>query len=61
MTTNKIDFSFTALRRINMAAERQEQIYVALHIALIVVFCGVLYALYTVRADVLEAIERSRT
>lgn len=57
-TMNKVDYSFTALRKLTMNAQRQEELYAALHVALIVVFVGVMYALYQVRSDLLEAIER---
>lgn len=47
-------------RRIQVASERNEALYAALHIALIVVFMGVMIALWTVRQDLLEAIERNK-
>lgn len=55
---NKVDYSFTALRKLALNAQRQEELYAALHLALIVVFIGIMYALYKIRSDILEAIER---
>lgn len=55
------DSSFMTLRRIDLASERMETLYTALHLALIIVFVGVMYALYTVRKDVLSAIEGNKS
>ena len=54
------DFAPVTLRRVALIQERMETLYSALHIALILVFVGVLCALYTMRSDILEAIERSK-
>jgi hypothetical protein len=52
------DHSFLPLRRLELLSDRMEMLYTALHIALLVSFVAVLYALYTVREDILQAIER---
>lgn len=58
--TTKVDTSFMTLRRIDMASERMETLHAALYMALLVSFVAVLYALYTVREDILKAIEKGR-
>lgn len=54
------DTSFMTLRRLDLQSERMEVLYAALHVALIAVFIGIMYALYSVRKDVLTAIEGSK-
>jgi hypothetical protein len=52
------DHSFLPLRRIDLLSERMDMLYSALYLALMVSFVAILYALYTVREDILQAIER---
>ncbi len=51
------DRSFMTLRRLDLISERMDMLYTALHLALIICFVGVLVALYTIREDLLRAIE----
>lgn len=51
------DYQPITLRRVAVLSERVEAIYLALHIALVVIFVGILYALYTVREDILNAMK----
>jgi hypothetical protein len=46
-------------RRIQVLHERVDAIYMALHIALIIIFAGLMVALWTVREDIIKAIERN--
>lgn len=55
------DNSFMVLRRIDMASERTEMLYTALHLAIIISVAGILYALYQTRQDLLKAIEGSKS
>lgn len=52
------DYAPALFRRIQVASERSDNLYAALHLALIVVFMGIMIALWTIRQDLLQAIER---
>lgn len=51
------DYSPAIFRRIHVMSERMDMLYTALHFALILIFIGLMVALYTVRQDLLKAIE----
>lgn len=48
------------LRRLELATERSELLYSSLYAAILISFVGVLYALYSVRKDILKAVEGSK-
>lgn len=56
--TTAPDFAPITLRRIVVMEDRQEAIFNALYIALFTIFLALMYALYTVREDLLKAMEK---
>lgn len=54
------DYSPALFRRIHVMSERMDMLYTALHLAVILVFAGLMLALYTVRKDLLKAIEGNK-
>lgn len=52
--TGRVDYNSITLRRVQLIQERQEYLYLSLHITMIAVLIAVLIALYKVRADILD-------
>jgi hypothetical protein len=52
------DYQPLTLRRVALISERLDMVYAAIHVSMVVIFIGVLAALYIVREDILAAIER---
>jgi hypothetical protein len=50
----RIDYNAITLRRVQVIQERQEYLYLSLHITMMAVLCAVLIALYKARADILD-------
>jgi ABC-type Fe3+ transport system permease subunit len=51
------DFAPMTLRRVAIMEDRLETLHLALHVTLIVIFVGLMIALYTVREDILKAVK----
>lgn len=52
------DYSPIVFRRIAALSDRMDMLYTALHLALVVVFVGVMVALYTLRKDLIGEINK---